>query len=81
MGGANGKIAASVRVLPIRVVGYKGGVGAPRLAPGSRYVARLRRLRNKMGCCSQGLRPGLLYAARLRGLPAGIPHPAGPTPP
>ena len=44
MGGANGKIAASVRVLPIRVVGYKGGVGAPRLAPGSRYAARLRGL-------------------------------------
>ena len=37
-------MVASVRVSPVRVVGYKGGVGAPRLAPGSRYAARLRGL-------------------------------------
>ena len=42
-------MVASVRVSPVRVVGYKGGVGAPRLAPGSHYVARLRGLGAYLG--------------------------------
>ena len=34
MGGANGRIAASVRVLPVRAMGYKGGW----VLPGSRLA-------------------------------------------